>query len=145
MAAGPTKRRPSLVGEAKAERLRSTQRPAARPYSQRKRNYSKHLRLLWVLLLPSRPRSSFPPSRAHPGKEFFSLWQTRAESVRLRGEPPPPVPARFLRPQSLRLWPTNCPASSADPQVDGPSWKDAAALGPMQTYKGKNVPVSPAC
>lgn len=100
MAVGPTKRRPSLVGEAKAERLRSTQRPAARPYSQRKRNYSKHLRLFWVLLLPSRPRSSFPPSRAHPGKEFFSLWQTRAESDRLRGEPPsspPPLSSSVRR------------------------------------------------
>lgn len=76
-------------------------------------------------LAPSLPPSVLLPSLPRTPREgvFLPLANTR----RVCSAPWRAAAALFLRPQSLRVWPTNCPASSADPQVDGPSWKDAAA------------------
>lgn len=71
---------PGVGGKRKRRGFARLSHQRARPYSQRKRNYSKHLRLLWVCC--SFPPSLGPPSLppAHTQRRSFStLWQPRAE------------------------------------------------------------------
>lgn len=126
MAVAPTKRRPSLMGGKRKRRgFSRLSHQRARPYSQRKRNYSKHLRLLWVCCSfpPSLGPPSLPPAHTQ-GRSFFTLLAaTRRAPIGSFGQPPLLVsrsPSSVRKAQTLRAF-----AALAlplhlrrDPQVD---------------------------